>query len=220
MRNWILFTSLLVLIFGCATTPPKIEENRYVDQESGFSFEMPPTWKVVNRIPLILEDDINAIIAPEGCLILTNPSETAAILTLSFEHSFRWIQMGLDELTFVPTIESEQIEGEILKTISLKLKSEYRNLDIMPYGRRVTHQNWKANKEDFELRAVGGFVVPALPDSGLIDTVAWIYFYPCQGDKVHSLWLMLISSEADFSDNMKIFRALQSSIRAHDEGLF
>ncbi len=120
----------------------------------------------------------------------------------------------------MPTFESRQLEQEVLKTISLKLKSDYRNLDIMPYGRRVTHQNWKASKAKFKLRAIGGFVVPAISESGMSDTVAWIYLYPCHGGKVHSLWLMLVSSESDFSGNMRTFRSLQSSIRAHDRGRF
>ena len=128
MRTWVWFIvalALLVGLGGCASAPPRIEGNRYIDIEAGYSFEMPPRWKVANHTPFFLEDDIKAIIDPTTCQILTNQSETTAILTVSFEYSFRWrTSMNLDELTFVPTIESRQLEKEILKAIRLRLKSE------------------------------------------------------------------------------------------------
>ncbi len=97
MRNGLrLFASsvLFIGLCGCASTPHEIEENRYLDKESDYSFEMPPRWKVANHTPFFLKDDIKAILDPEGCQILTNPTETAAILAVSFEHSFRWTQMN------------------------------------------------------------------------------------------------------------------------------
>ena len=91
---WFFAASVFFIgLCGCATTPHEIEENKYLDKESGYSFEMPTKWKVANQIPLFLEDGIKAILDPEGCQILTNPSETAAILAVSFEHSFRWTQI-------------------------------------------------------------------------------------------------------------------------------
>ena len=219
MRNRVSCLAALVLFIGlaaCATSPAKIDGKRYNVKKCGCSIEIPPSWKIANRIPFFIENDIKAIIDPAGCLILTNQGENAVILSFVTGHSLRWSELDFS----VQTIEKIELEDAFDKMINDKLRSGYRSLSIMPNGRRVTHENWKAGKDDFEIRPAGSFVVQTRPDSGMTDSLFWIYLFPCRGGKVCSLWLMLMSNQTDFSDNMRAFRTLQSSIRAYDKGSF
>lgn len=221
MRRWVRFlvaSTLILSLFGCATIPPKIEGNRYVNTEFGFSAEIPDGWIPYDELADARRHRIDSIIKTEGRLILADSSSNGIIVTSGYRNNDYWSDLKLDLYQGVPVFFKEQITSSITKTIEDEINPDHYSLDVFPSGFHRTNRNWKKDKAEFEPAFIAGFTHPIRHSSIVTGAYTQIASYPCHGGRICALWVTLLYKESEFSENMKTLRMFKSSIRAHDKG--
>jgi hypothetical protein len=221
MRNWILLlvaSTLIMGLTGCATTTPKIDVNKYLNKEFGFSAVIPDGWIPYNELTDAQRQRIDSLIKTEGILVLADSSSNGILAASGYRNSDYWSNLNLDLYRGVPVFFKEQITNSITKTIENEINPDHYSLDVSPSGFQKTNRNWKRDRTDFEPAFIAGFTYPIRHSSGITGAYTQIASYPCHGGQICALWITLMFKQSELSENMKTLRTFKSSIRAHDKG--
>lgn len=216
MRNWTWIPIALTMFIGlggCVTTPPKIEGTRYTGSDLSYSLVVPSGWTLYERIPEDIQQGagLNFSKDDDG-LFLFNPSTDGVLQIAEDAIDGNWSDFDDMSESQKQEVASALVDA-VLKSVTFPLTDQTRYED----GLDKTHANWKLSDSDFKPIKMVDYTYQSGKTTGYSRTFSEVFMFPCKSDQTCILMLMLGSKHEGQHEDMKSFRALVSSIKAHDK---
>ena len=218
MRDWIWLLATLTLtvgLVGCASAPDsKLDEEKYTNHELSISADIPTGWALKDRITedLQLVAGLNASESFDGPFLF-NALTHGLVAIGGVTNDWSWTEFEDMPQTYKAKVASHFIDA-MLEGIAFSLSAHRRydeNLDR-------TGRNWVQNRDSFKPEKMLDFYHQAMiPASSGYDFIyGEIFMYPCSGNQSCVLIAILGSKIGYHDEDMKSFRLISSSIKAHD----